>query len=214
MPKHAHAPSVSELATATAVLLRVGPQASRIMRQTLSARYGLEPEAADWPRFVNNHAWALVKLQADGIIHKLGPGVYELSSPIIPPMQREVPTPEIRDNAILPPWATRMVSTARRKNALRWNSETFTEADLRQLWQRCGGHCAMTGLPFFETQIGTGAARKPYAPSLDRIDPEQPYVRENCRLVRVCVNFALNAFGDDVFLEMAEAAVTYQRERS
>jgi hypothetical protein len=68
-------------------------------------------------------------------------------------------------------------------------------------------------LPFLETQIGTGRARKAFAPSLDRMDPEQPYVRENCRLVRVCVNFALNAFGDDVFLEMAKGAVAYQRSR-
>lgn len=62
--------------------------------------------------------------------------------------------------------------------------------------------------------MGSGAARKAYAPSLDRIDPEKPYLRDNCRLVRVCVNFALNAFGDEVFEEMTEAAVAFRRRQS
>jgi hypothetical protein len=52
-----------------------------------------------------------------------------------------------------------------------------------------------------------GRARRPFAPSLDRIDSNQPYSRRNCRLVLQAVNFALNAWGDDVFLAIAEDAI-------
>ena len=73
-------------------------------------------------------------------------------------------------------------------------------------WKEGEGRCMLTNLPFRETQVGAGKARRPYAPSLDRIDSSKPYTRRNCRLVLQAVNFALNAFGDDVFLLMAEGA--------
>lgn len=203
-------PNVAELAHHTIDLLREEcPQASRAMRRLLACQFGLAPAGAEWPHFVNNHAWALVKLQADGIIKKMAPGVYMLL-PGGKPTTPETGTTPIVVDAPLPGWAGNMVAVTRRRNLIRWGGGDFTHADLRMLWQRCGGRCAMTGLSFLETQIGTGRARKPFAPSLDRIDPEQPYSRDNCRLVCVSVNFALNAFGDDVFLKMAKAAVSFE----
>jgi hypothetical protein len=68
----------------------------------------------------------------------------------------------------------------------------------------------LTGLQFRETSVGSGKARRPYAPSLDRIEPEKPYTRRNCRLVLQAVNFALNAFGDDVFLAVPEGAIKFR----
>ena len=67
----------------------------------------------------------------------------------------------------------------------------------------------LSGLAFRLTEVGSGAARRPYAPSLDRIDATLPYSRANCRLVLQAVNFALNSFGDDVFLEMARATTEH-----
>ena len=81
----------------------------------------------------------------------------------------------------------------------------LTEADMVSLWDRCGGVCSLSGLPFSGEKIGTGKAQRPYHPSLDRIDPERPYSVDNCRLVLQAVNFALNAFGDEVFLTIAQA---------
>ena len=54
-----------------------------------------------------------------------------------------------------------------------------------------------------------GAARRAFAPSLNRINPKKPYSRENCRFVLVAVNFALNAFGDEVL----DRIVLARRER-
>jgi len=65
----------------------------------------------------------------------------------------------------------------------------------------------LTHLAFRETSVGEGKARRPFAPSLDRIDPGEPCSRRNCRLVLQAVNFALNAWGDDVLLAIAEAAI-------
>jgi hypothetical protein len=79
------------------------------------------------------------------------------------------------------------------------------------LWHRCGGRCAITGLPFSEKKVGGGQAKRAFAPSLDRIDPEGPYARENCRLVMVAVNFAMNAWGLEVYLGLAKAAVEVAR---
>ena len=181
------------------------------MRERLAPAYGIVAEGKYWPRFVNNHAWALVRLQAEGTIRKLGPGLYALAAAKSGSLKPPQPTPSIEPDVPLPGWARRMIAVANAKNLRRWNGEPFMEDDLRALWLAGDGHCALTGLPFFETQVGTGRARKPYAPSLDRIDPEKPYVRDNCRLVRVCVNFALNTFGDEVFEEMTEAAVAFKR---
>jgi hypothetical protein len=103
-----------------------------------------------------------------------------------------------------------MVVRAAWKNGRRWNGAAFTESDLRAVWQRCNGCCQLTGLAFLETKVGTGRARRPYAPSLDRIDPERPYTRENCRLVLQAVNFALNAWGDEVFALVTEASVKHR----
>lgn len=199
---------------ATMELLRQGIGQSERMRQRLAVKYGINPSVTSWPRFVNNHAWALVRLQAIGAIRKLSPGRYEL---VLGPAPKEplldIPTPAIPAdaNAPLPRWAREMVVRATWKNARRWQAAPFTNDDLRALWDTCGGRCMLTGLAFKETQIGTGRARKPHAPSLDRIDAEQPYTRENCRLVLQAVNFALNAWGDEVFVEVTEAAVAYRR---
>jgi hypothetical protein len=210
-------PSVAMLAEDTAELLRQGLDQSERMRRRLAVTYGIDPSANSWPRFVNNHAWALVRLQAAGTIRKRAPGLYELApGPHPVDASDKKLTPPILTNAPLPGWAREMVAGANRKNAKRWPERVppvprFNDDDLRALWRACSGRCMLAGLPFKEVQVGTGQARKPYAPSLDRIDPEQPYTRENCRLVLQAVNFALNAWGDEVFVEITKAAVEHRR---
>jgi hypothetical protein len=113
----------------------------------------------------------------------------------------------------LPRWAHDMIVKATWKNAKRWQAGPFSEGNLRDVWSDCGGSCRLTGKPFRETQVGAGKAKRPYAPSLDRIDPMKPYTRENCRLVLQAVNFALNSWGDEVFEEIALTAVRHRHRR-
>jgi hypothetical protein len=207
----ANVPDVNTLARATAELLLAGPAQSDSMRRRLAGAYGIAPDGSTWPRFVNNHAWALVRLQASGTIRKISAGWYERLA-AKPDLLRSTASPPISDDpqAPLPRWAREMVVRAAWKNRRRWNEAPFTESDLRAVWQRCNGCCQPTGMAFLETKVGTGRARRPYAPSLDRIDPERPYTRENCRLVLQAVNFALNAWGDEVFALITEAAVKHR----
>jgi hypothetical protein len=194
-------PDIPSLEEATIELLRKGISDSNSMREQLAARSELGREDQAWRKFVNNHAWALVRLQAQGSIRKVAPGRYELAIGV------PDATPPIRNGEPLPQWARVLVSGATLKNAARWSAEPFQKDDLVALWRESGGRCMLTSLPFRETPVGTGRARRPYAPSLDRIDSNQPYTRRNCRLVLQAVNFALNAFGDDVFLAIAEGAI-------
>ncbi len=83
--------------------------------------------------------------------------------------------------------------------------------DLVVLWRDCGGRCAVTRGEFSNETVGRGLVKRAYAPSLDRIDHEKPYTRDNCRLVMVAVNFAMNTWGEDTFLRLATLAAETRR---
>jgi hypothetical protein len=67
------------------------------------------------------------------------------------------------------------------------------------------GKCAITGIPFSGAEDAPGR-RRPWVPTLDRIDPSKGYVAGNVRLICCAANIALNDWGDDVFWQMVEAA--------
>ena len=104
-----------------------------------------------------------------------------------------------------PKWAQTLVNAARTRNRERESPEVFSMADLIATWDTCGGRCAFSGLPFDMQLIGTGQAKCPFAPSLDRIDSHKPYQRDNVRLAVVIANFARNAWGDKPVLQLATA---------
>ena len=101
-----------------------------------------------------------------------------------------------------------MVGRANRSNPA--GTPYFTNDDLIALWHDCGGRCSVTGLVFSFDSVGSSLVKRAYAPSLDRITAGAPYTRENCRLVMVAINFAMNAWGLDVYLCLANAAVQAQ----
>src|SRR5690606_21411241 len=55
----------------------------------------------------------------------------------------------------------------------------------------------------FSLERRPGWFRRPFAPSLDRIDTSTGYEAGNCRLVCVLANIALNEWGEDVFARVA-----------
>lgn len=71
------------------------------------------------------------------------------------------------------------------------------------------GRCEVSNWPFSLEKHGSGQAPYPYKPSLDRIDPQQGYVVGNLRLVCWCVNTAMNTWGVDVYLDVAESALRH-----
>ncbi len=109
------------------------------------------------------------------------------------------------DSARPPKWAQVLVNAANTRNRARQSQEVFSMADLTSVWEACGGCCAISGLPFALQVVGDGQAKRPFAPSLDRIDRHKPYRRENVRLVVSIANFAMNAWGDEPLLQLATA---------
>ncbi len=197
-------PSVEDLKQPTLELLACGIGDSRAMRDDLRRRIAVPDDAVR--RFVNNHAWALVRLQAEGRIIKEGPGRYALAdAPKATPGEPPLIPPRL---GAMPDWARQKIASANRRNRERgFDLPQFTEADLVALWDRCGGRCSLTSLAFHGGRFGIGKAKRAFWPSIDRIDPELGYTRENCRLVLTAVNFALNTWGDEVFLKIARAAI-------
>src|SRR3546814_15533675 len=52
----------------------------------------------------------------------------------------------------------------------------------------------------------------PFAPSLDRIDSGQGYLKGNVRLVCTIANFALNQWGDSVLRRLAHGVVATEKQ--
>ena len=63
--------------------------------------------------------------------------------------------------------------------------------------------CASTGLPFDLSNTSRSKQFRPMSVSIDRIDSNGIYKKENIRLVCVAFNLALNSFGEDIFEKLA-----------
>lgn len=84
----------------------------------------------------------------------------------------------------------------------------ITVSDIRNLWEKQEGKCAVTGLmmaPLFEVR-GTGKVDA-MSPSIDRIVPILGYVVGNLRFVCHSVNNFKMQMTDDEMLEIAKAIV-------
>lgn len=67
--------------------------------------------------------------------------------------------------------------------------------------------CAVSGIPFDLGYQREGFAYNPFGLSVDRIKCTNGYEPKNVRLVLTAVNFALNDWGDEIFLQIARAVV-------
>jgi hypothetical protein len=207
-------PTVEQLKRPTLACLEAGVTDSDAIRGRLATEFGLTGDDLELtlqnrvPTFVNNHAWALVRLQNAGLIRRVARKSYaitEAGRALLRGQIHEDYTVEAPRPDRMPAWARRWVYAADRKNGS--DGPRFTDDHLLELWRRAGGRCEVTRLPFSEEKVGSGKAKRAYAPSIDKIDPAGFYTVKNCRLVMVAINFALNAWGLDVYRKLAEAAV-------
>lgn len=95
-----------------------------------------------------------------------------------------------------------VLPTARRNAKGRGLPFRLAEDDVIHTAVTAKWRCAVTGIKFTLDQVGK-AKRKPYAPSIDRIDCSVGYEPANVRLVCVAVNIALGDWGDEVFSKLA-----------
>lgn len=84
----------------------------------------------------------------------------------------------------------------------------ITKKDLYDVWQRQSGLCIYTKVPLIlKTKKDEAAKIKhPYnfQCSVDRINPEHPYTKDNIHLVSVTTNFAKNNLSHERFLQFIE----------
>ena len=80
--------------------------------------------------------------------------------------------------------------------------KTITVEDILPILE--AGHCQLTGLPF-DFMPTNKTYKNPHAPSLDRIDSQKGYTKENCRIVLSAVNDALGEYDDEIALPILEA---------
>lgn len=75
----------------------------------------------------------------------------------------------------------------------------LTADDLMHMLHSASWRCSVTGTEFTLEPI---AGKKPFAPSIDRINSALGYVPGNCRVVCVAANYAMNVWGEDVLRRM------------
>lgn len=79
--------------------------------------------------------------------------------------------------------------------------------DMATLAMRAAGRCELSGITW-DFQSRSLRGKRPWSPSLDRIDSMQGYSLENCRLVAVAVNIALSDFGEEILRKIAIGIAT------
>ncbi|HEY5268226.1 MAG TPA: hypothetical protein VII94_03780 [Candidatus Saccharimonadales bacterium] len=79
---------------------------------------------------------------------------------------------------------------------------------LINLYDQQNGKCSLTGIKFNLDKSDT-SAKRPFAPSIDRINCNEGYTKNNVRLVLLVVNLALNDFGDSVFDAMCRGYIKH-----
>jgi len=73
--------------------------------------------------------------------------------------------------------------------------------------------CAISGIPF-DFGYNSKYRRRPFAPSVDRIDSSLPYTPENCRLVCCVANYAMNSWDDEVLIKLAHGVARMNKDSS
>lgn len=101
-------------------------------------------------------------------------------------------------------WMTKARDRAIRRDRKRGRVAMLSAEDGTRIVERSGGRCELTGIAF-SLERAPGTFRRPLAPSLDRIDNARPYSADNCRLICLCVNVAINEWGIALFRRVAQA---------
>lgn len=109
---------------------------------------------------------------------------------------------ELRPKTLLPTlWATQTIYDARKRARLRGIAFDLNAAMVLKMLEQQEYRCAVSGISFSDEEVND-AHKRPYMPSIDRIECAKGYTRDNVRIVCVAVNTLLQDWGDSVFHEI------------
>jgi hypothetical protein len=103
----------------------------------------------------------------------------------------------------MPDWCKTMFLNAERRAKGR-RPFTLAPTDLHAIWKRSGGRCEVSGIPF-DLEAADSRIKRPFAPSIDRIDSRMGYQPGNVRLVCMMVNFAMSSWGEEPLRKLVRA---------
>ena len=106
-------------------------------------------------------------------------------------------------------WLRTLVARARDNARKKGMAFDLTPEFAETLWK--DGRCAVTGRSFSVQPFPDALVKHPFAPSIDRKLSSGGYTKDNARLVCVAVNFGMGQWGQEVFLELAHAAVDQEQ---
>lgn len=114
---------------------------------------------------------------------------------------------------LLPTWAKNLYSQTKARAKKRENAFELTKEGYAAM---VTDRCALTGIAFDTVKVegGTRHHKRPYAPSIDRIDNSLGYTDTNVRIVCVAVNLAMNTWGEEVLFKIAANLVCMQRDQA
>ncbi|MBX5010836.1 hypothetical protein HJB67_12815 [Rhizobium lentis] len=106
--------------------------------------------------------------------------------------------------------ARKMLANANGRSKKKGMDTDLSVEVIIDMMRKQGFRCAVTLLPFdLDWKKTSGAKRNAYAPSLDRVDNNKGYTKDNCRVVLAAVNYAMNEWGLDTYITIAEAAARH-----
>lgn len=109
---------------------------------------------------------------------------------------------------MIPKWAKDLYHAARVRAAKKGVPFSITQDDLAALVDAANGRCTISSIPFEFDKQGH-RVKRPFAPSMDRIDHRQGYVHGNVRFVCVAANVAMNVWGEAALRRLAEGICGY-----
>ena len=91
----------------------------------------------------------------------------------------------------------------------------LTVEDILELWERQSGRCALSGVLLTHQRDGADAkGRKEFNASLDRINPQGPYNRQNTQLVASRINTLKHTLSEDMLMWWLKNILEHQKSKT
>jgi len=104
------------------------------------------------------------------------------------------------------PYANHLKNTIAKRKKKRKHVDITVE-ELKEVWDNQNGICPLTGWELIPRR--DGRTKSPRNASIDRIDNDKGYVKDNIRFVSVMANYARNTFADEDVIEFGKAVAEH-----